>query len=111
LRNFVIDITARLVIVALVDDERMTCRKGWSKAVASKVAIFLQVARSLLSFAKADSNGLSCTLLPFFPLRPHLLAKVVSSSAWAVMDPTLLFPPTGSIFGVPALELPLRDRP
>jgi len=107
----VIDITARLVIVALVEDERITCRKGWNRAVASKVAMFLHVARSLLSFAKADSKGLSWMLLPRFPLRPHLLANVVSSSAWEAIEAILLLPPTGSIRGVPALELARRASP
>ena len=105
-----IDMTARLVIVALVEELRMTCKKGWSNVGASNVSIFLYVARSLLSFAKADSSGLSCTLLPFLPLKPQRLARVVSSSAGVRVVSMLLLLPMGSILGVPPLELLRLER-
>jgi hypothetical protein len=40
----------------------------------------LQAFRSFLSRANADIRGLSCMLLPFFPLRPHLLGTASSCS-------------------------------
>ena len=40
----------------------------------------LQPFRSFLRRANADMRGLSCMLLPFFPLRPHLLGTASSCS-------------------------------
>lgn len=71
---------AREVIAAEVEEERTTCRNGWRRAGVSNVRISLQPLRSLRRRVKADINGLSCMLLPFFPRRPHRLAKAWSSS-------------------------------
>jgi hypothetical protein len=45
----------------------------------------LQPLRSFLSRAKADMRGLSCMLLPFFPLSPHLLGTASSCSPALMM--------------------------
>lgn len=92
-----IAISAREVMGAVVEEERMTCMNGCKMATVSKDCISvrrpsdyssqtiaaiipLQCFRSLLSLANADSSGLSCRLLPFFPLSPHLPASNPSSS-------------------------------
>src|ERR1700677_3379560 len=72
------DMTARDVMAADVEDERITCRNGCSSEGASTVEISLQPARSRLSLAKADNNGLSLTSLPFLFLRPSRLARLCS---------------------------------
>ena len=62
--------------------ERMYVCLGISFTAASTqdtVFVPLHCLRSLLSLAKADSNGLSCMLCPFLPRRPHLLATACSS--------------------------------
>jgi hypothetical protein len=45
----------------------------------------LQPLRSFLRRANADMRGLSCMLLPFFPLSPHLLGTASSCSPALVM--------------------------
>ena len=45
----------------------------------------LQPFRSFLRRANADIRGLSCMLLPFFPLRPHLLGTASSCSPPLIM--------------------------
>jgi hypothetical protein len=47
----------------------------------------LQSLRSLLSFVNADMSGLSCKLLPFFPLNPHLPAPPPAASSSASAAP------------------------
>ena len=59
----------------------MTCRKGLSSSGASKDPTSLQPAKSLLNLAKAVRSGLSDVLLPLRPRKPHLLAKLTSSSS------------------------------
>jgi len=74
---FVIAISAREVMGAVVEEDRMTCMKGCKMAVVSKdctsvclmsepithqlstAVIPLQCFKSLLSLANADSSGLS----------------------------------------------------
>jgi hypothetical protein len=98
-RNLVMAMRASEVMGAEVEEERMTCRKGWSIEGVSKVrmsvqyqhsspiapailqlSLPLQPFKSFLSRAKADMSGLSCMLLPFFPRSPHLLGTASSCS-------------------------------
>src|SRR5450432_3161363 len=78
------------VIGADVDDERMTCRNGCNREGVSKVRISLQPTKSALKRANADISGLSCMLLPFLPLNPHLLARLWSPSTVPVSEMTEL---------------------
>lgn len=87
-----IEMTAKLVIVALVDELRMTWRKGCNNSGASTVDTSLQPARSLLKRAKAERRGLSCRLFPFFPRSPHRLARLAFSSSDALGTVSLAFP-------------------
>lgn len=104
--------TARLVIEALVEELRMTCRKGWSIVGASKVLISRQTASSLLSLENAESRGLSCTGFALLLRSPNLLARLESSSdpgnsraIFAILFRSAIV----SIFGAPALELLLAS--
>src|SRR5215469_4107904 len=95
-------IKARDVMDPDVDDERMTCRKGWSSAGVSKILISRQIISSCISYSEveefkplhcfksllnrvnADMSGLSCMLLPFLPRKPHLPPSESSSCGVAI---------------------------
>lgn len=105
-------ITARDVIGAEVELDRMTCKNGWSKLGVSKVRISrlrcqsivpispahiiarqivhipLHPFRSLLNRANALIRGLSWRLFPFFPRKPQRL-----STGFESPSPTLILRP------------------
>jgi hypothetical protein len=60
----------------------------------------LQVLNSLLNFVKADIRGLSCRLLPFLLLDPHLQPRLSSSGGTGV-DLRLPKSKGGGLLGTP----------
>ena len=85
---FVIAMSARLVIGAVVLLLRMTCKKGCNRLGVSNWWISLQLFKSTRSFAKALMSGLSCMLWPLRPRRPHREVRAESvSSETSMVEP------------------------